>query len=129
LTQQAWARNPEEIGKRYERHEREFEEKESYKWVAGLPETGQLPAGVRPIIVGDAEAHIYEFLAVLDAKRQDYMLRAADYRGFTAEGQVLFEAVAQQAVQTRYTLSLKRRPDRDARETELVHDGRNSMLV
>ena len=119
MAQQAWSRDSAEMGQRDARHERGFEEKESYKWVAALPETGQLPVGVQPIIVGDAEAHIYELLAVLDEKGLDYVIRAADYRGFTEEGQGLFAAIAQQVVQSRYRLSLKRRPDREARETEL----------
>jgi hypothetical protein len=37
----------------------------------------------------------------------------------TEEGQALFEAIAQQTVQQRFTLSLKRRPDREACEAEL----------
>lgn len=119
LDQAVWARDPGQTGVRHQRHERAFAEKESYKWVQGLPETGVLPATIKPVIVCDAEAHIYEFLDVLHAQSLDYIVRAADCRGFTAEGQALFEAVAAQPVADTYTLMLKRRPDRAAREARL----------
>jgi hypothetical protein len=118
LGQHAWARDPDQVGSRHQRHERAFEEKESYKWVDGLPDTGLLPKTVRPIVVCDAEAHIYEFLDVLHARTLDYIVRAADYRSFTSEGQALFEAVSAQAVQHRFTLRLQRRPDRPARDAQ-----------
>jgi hypothetical protein len=57
-----WARNTEQTGLRHQRHERGFADKESCKWVEGLPDEFQ------PIIVCDAEAHIYEFLDVLHAR-------------------------------------------------------------
>lgn len=120
LKQEVWARDPAETGKRAKRHERAFTEKESYKWVDGLPETVDLAPGVEPLVVCDAEAHIYELLAVLHQRQLDYVIRAADYRSFTLEGQALFAAVAQQAVQEQFELSLKRRPDREARTAQVA---------
>jgi hypothetical protein len=49
----------------------------------------------------------------------DFIVRPADARGFTEEGQALFAAIAQQAAQKRFILRLKRRPDREARDAEL----------
>jgi len=119
LEQQVWVRNPEELGKSQDRHERAFEEKESYKWVNGLPEVAQGLGDTAPIVVCDAEAHIYEFLAELHTQSLDYIVRAADYRSFTPEGEALFEAVAVQPAQHTFTLALKRRPDREARTAQL----------
>jgi hypothetical protein len=119
LKQRVWVRAASPPGPHDHRHERAFAAKESYKWVDGLPECADLPPEVKPIVVCDAEAHIYEFLAVLHERELDYVIRAADYRSFTAAGQALFAAVAQQAVQTSFTLSLQRRPDRAARHAHL----------
>jgi len=120
VKQVVWARNPAETGKRAQRHERAFTEKESYKWVDGLPERAERPPGVQSLVVCDAEAHIYELLDVLQERGLDYVIRAADYRSFTPEGQSLFEAVAQQAMQEQFTLNLKRRPDREARTAQMA---------
>lgn len=119
MEQQVWVRYDEETGKRHQRHQRPFEEKESYKWVKGLPKAN--PTNSRPgyVVVCDAEAHIYEFLAEMGEQGVDFIVRAADARGFTEAGQALFAAIAQQTVQQRFRLSLKRRPDREARDAEL----------
>jgi hypothetical protein len=117
IEQQVWVRGDEETGKRHQRHQRPFEEKESYKWVKGLPKA--VDGAQKYVVVCDAEAHIYEFLAEMREQRVDFIVRAADARGFTEEGQALFAAIAQQAAQQRFTLSLKRHPDRPARNAEL----------
>jgi hypothetical protein len=117
LEQQVWVRRDEESGKRHQRHQHPFEEKESYKWVKGLPKAVEGAPGY--VVVCDAEAHIYEFLAEMAAQTMDFIVRAADARGFTQEGQALFAAIAQQAVQQRFTLSLKHHPDRQGRQAEL----------
>lgn len=119
IQQQVWVRRDEEVGKRHQRHQRPFEEKESYKWVKGLPKGERPDGGQGYVVVCDAEAHIYEFLDEMVTQSMDFIVRAADARGFTEQGQALFEAIAQQAVQQRFTLSLKRRPDREARNAEL----------
>lgn len=119
VKQRVWVRDAAETGKRHQRHERAFTEKESYKWVDGLPAEEDVPPEVQPLVVCDAEAHIYELLEVLHQRALDYVIRAADYRSFTADGQALFAAVAQQPVQARFALDLKRRPDRKARTAHL----------
>lgn len=119
LKQDVWARNDDELGKSKRRKERDFEEKESYKWVMGLPDREQLPDTLEAIVVCDAEAHIYEFLAELQTQSLDYIVRATDYRGFMPDGQALFAAIAEQPVQHTYPLELKRRPDRAARTAHL----------
>jgi hypothetical protein len=120
LKQLVWARDAAQTGKRAQRHQRAFAEKESHKWVDGLPEKSEIPPEVHPLVVCDAEAHIYELLAVLEKRGLDYVIRAADYRSFTPEGQALFALVAQQAVQAQVELLLKRRPDREARTAQLA---------
>jgi hypothetical protein len=108
-----------EKSQRSTRHERAFAEKESYKWVKGLPKQAWAKALPSAVIVCDAEAHIYEFLDEVLTQELDFIVRASDYRSFTPDGQSLFQAVAQQAVQDRYTIELQRRPDRDARSAEV----------
>lgn len=119
IEQQVWVRSDAETGKRHQRHQRPFEEKESYKWVKGLPQADQTNSGQGYVVVCDAEAHSYECLDEMVEQGFDFIVRAADARGFTEEGQALFASIAQQRVQQRFTLTLKRRPDREARDAEL----------
>lgn len=116
IHQQVWARQDEKVGARHCRHTRAFEEKESYKWVKGLPLAEVSDNRQQAIIVCDAEAHIYEFLDEMVGQELDFIVRAADARSVTTDGVALFEALAQQPCQQRVTLRLKRRPDREARD-------------
>jgi hypothetical protein len=117
VAQQVWVRSAAGLGKRAKRHETAFEDKESYKWVDGLREWASRQSGAQGITVCDREAHIYAFLdATLEAKL-DFIVRAASGRSFTVDGQDLFQAIAFAPVATEKTIQVKRRPDRDARET------------
>jgi hypothetical protein len=119
LDQQVWVRRDEDTGQRAKRHERPFEQKESYKWVQGLPAPEAVTDTPALVVVCDAEGHIYEFLDVVVERSLDFVVRAADVRSFTPDGQALFEAVAQQAVQQQYVISLKRRSDCAARDAQV----------
>lgn len=114
--QQVWARSDDEIGKRHQRHERPFADKESHKWVAGLPEAPIDDVARQVVTVGDAEGHIYEFLDETLARGGEFLVRAAKGRAVTPDGDDLFEAVSRLPVQDRYRLTLQRRPDRPERE-------------
>ena len=117
--QQVWVRDEAETGKRHQRHQRAFEEKESHKWVEGLPEAKALGEETRLIGVCDREAHIYEFFAACVSRGLDFIVRASKGRSFTTAEQPLFAAIAQQPAQAEYILELKRRPDREARQAQV----------
>lgn len=119
LAQQVWVRRDEASGKRAQRHSRPFADKESYKWVKGLPVLAATADGPPGVVVCDAEGHIYEFLDAVLERSLDFIVRAADARSFTVDDQALFEAVAQQPVPQVFTLALKRRPDRQARQAQV----------
>lgn len=117
--QQVWVRAVSQTGQRHKRHERRFEEKESYKWVLGLPDLKAATSVTQVVTVCDREAHIYEFFAaVLDADI-DFLVRAARGRSTTEEDEVLFEEVATWPVQDAYRLDLKRRPGCPARQAQV----------
>lgn len=116
--QEVWVREP-GGGKRDQRHARRFEQKESFKWVDGLPDLAGVTPLTQIVTVCDREAHSYELLDHLQEHAIDWIVRASRGRGFTQDGQELFEAVRSWPVQQRYTLTLKRRPDREPRDAQV----------
>lgn len=118
--QQVWVRDARQTGKRQQRHEREFREKESYKWVSGLPDLAAVREVAQVVTVCDREGHLYEFLDEALTQGSDFVVRASRGRGFTPAGSEVFAAVAQWPVQERFTLTLNRRPDRPARAAQVV---------
>lgn len=116
LEQVVWARPEETAG---DRHRRAFEDKESYKWVQGLPDQATQAALPEAIVISDRESHIYEYLDELVERGFGFVVRAAQGRGFTLDKQDVFAALATQPVQASLTVSLPRRPDREAREAQV----------
>lgn len=113
--QQIWSRPEDEVGKRNKRHERAFEDKESYKWVKGLPEM-DYPIVAQVITVCDREAHIYEFIDEVVGRSMDVIVRACKGRALTPEEEDVFEYVSQFPVQTCYRLSVKQPDNHQSRE-------------
>jgi hypothetical protein len=118
LAQQVWVRH--ETSKRGRRHESAFAEKESYKWVTGVPEGLTEEAQTQWVTVCDREAHIYAFFDAMHARGMDYIVRATRERSFTPDGREVWALVADLPVQARYTLMLQRRPDRAARSAQVA---------
>jgi hypothetical protein len=119
VSQQVWVRRAEETGKRQRRKERLLEDKESYKWIQGLPDLGAETAGIRQIIVADRESDIYEVFQAASAQR-DFVIRAARNRAVPASAQgYLFETVRASPVQYRYRLHVQGTPTRQERQAEV----------
>jgi hypothetical protein len=120
--QQVWMRDEATKGKSAQRHERAFADKESYKWVNGLPPllNPLEDVGAECVTVCDREGHIYEFLDEVVNRSQAVIVRACQGRSFTLDGVELFTAVAQLPVQDLFMLHLARHPERAERDAELA---------
>lgn len=119
VEQQVWVRDPEETGKSQQRHEREFSDKESYKWVAGLPSMEEEALAQQVVTICDREAHIYEFVDMARDQGHDFIVRAMRGRSFSPAGQEIFDFLSELPVEKRYTIQLKAHPRRDAREAQV----------
>lgn len=116
VAQRVWVRPESELGKRAQRHETAFEDKESYKWVDGIRERASGQVWTSGITVCDREAHVYEFLAATVDVQLDFIVRAASGRSFTVDGEELFDAIAFAPLAAVKTISVKRRPEHEERE-------------
>lgn len=125
VKQLVWRRPPAVAGSRHARHTTPFAEKESYKWVEGLPDRTLAEGRCGPwITVCDREAHIYAFLEALAMCDLDFIVRAAQGRSTTLDAEnncaALFDAVAQQPLLAESRLTLKRHPAREARSARVA---------
>lgn len=77
--QKIYARNPKEVKPKW--YERDFEEKESYRWAESVHCLGKcLPPQTRCVVVADREADIFEHLQACQSNNLDFVIRSCSDR-------------------------------------------------
>jgi hypothetical protein len=98
LYQHSWTRPLEGLGKAAQRHSRDFEDKESYRWYAAMKEVNDvLGDPIHKIHIADREADIYELFFSAFEANTDLIIRAKHNRK-TAEGSLVWDLVSNQQV-------------------------------
>ena len=111
LHQEVWARDPADIGKHHQRHERPLEDKESSRWLRALDAVHRaVPASVEVLTVGDREADIYALLAFERPAHSHLLIRAAQDRRVDGEAGHLRAAVEAAPEAGRYELLVRQHP-------------------
>ena len=135
IDQVRWMREKGRKPSRYQRKERPYEDKESYKWQQAHERmTARLSTTTNVVSVADREADVFQYLQYLDGNNQRFVVRAAQNRSLetleTTDGR-LWEFMAKQPVVTtrivdirqrgaqRATSGQKKRPARRARKARL----------
>ena len=82
LDVQCWARDPDQVGKRHQRHSKTIEEKESYKWIKSYRNVCAVQArcpDTQLIVMADREADIHElFVEYLQTRKSAQLLIRAE---------------------------------------------------
>ena len=119
--QQVWVRSAETIGKRHKRKERLIEDKESMKWLNGLPDVPEAVKadGTKVVMVSDRESDVYEVLQACSQRPDlEAVIRASWNRALTdGKNQHLFEAIRAQPILHNYPIHIQAtatRIERDA---------------
>lgn len=119
LAQQAWTRDPHEVGQRHQRHQRPIEDKESYKWLHGLDEsTRDLPSAVEAIMVSDRESDIFEYFVHPRAPNVHLLVRARHDRNLADETDQLWLTLSSSPVRGKIQVEVGRRPNQPPRVAE-----------
>lgn len=94
LSQEVWARDPEELGKKSTRRQRRPQEKESWRWRTGFEEVERrIPADQEVIGIADRESDIYFVLAMPRRENLHLLIRCAHNRAVQNEHGYLRQAV------------------------------------
>ncbi len=121
LSQEVWARDPEDIGKRHRRKGLPVEAKESAKWLRALKQTEQRlnSAGISVVTVADREADVYELFALAAELEGQWLIRARHDRKLAGDEGKLLGAVESARPCVCTTVELPRADDRPARQARL----------
>jgi len=121
LDAQCWSRDPSEQGKKYQRHERPIEQKESMKWLRSfqrVSEVQKLCPTTMLVSIGDRESDIYELFqtAVHTPHAPKLLVRAERTRHRKIEQQELWEYMGQQEIAGSLEIHVPRRGNSKARD-------------
>jgi len=121
LDAQCWARDPQDRGKRYRRHDLPIEQKESMKWLRSfrkVAEFQKLCPDTLLVSIGDRESDLYELFveAVKDPGGPGLLVRAEKSRNRKVEEQFLWEFMSHQDVVGSLKIHVPRRGSRKARD-------------
>ncbi len=120
LSQEVWARNPEEVGKKRTRRERPPQEKESWRWRTGFEEVERrVPPDQEVIGIADRESDIFFVLAMPRRKNMHLLIRSAHNRSVQNEHAYLRQAVEAAPVLGTCGMELPRTRKRQPRRATL----------
>ena len=127
LSVRMWARDPEAFGRGGKWWEREFAEKESYKWVECLMDVeAALAPEQRVLLVSDRESDIFDYMAAPRRANTHLLIRACYPRRVEMPGEngptsgKLFDMVAGAPAAGTLTVLLPRKPGKRRREAVLT---------
>lgn len=118
IEQHRWKRAPEEMGKKHQRKQRAYEEKESFKWQrAGSAMRARLGADLsqRVISVCDREADITGYLAWQQAIDGRYVVRASADRALCSSTERLWASLEAAPLLGKIEIEVPQRGGRSAR--------------
>lgn len=132
LDQQVWIRDLKDLGKKQQRKQRPFADKESAKWVRALHGSlDLLPEGISTITIADREADIFELFRAPRPAKADLLIRACRERRIQCKAEVdhLWPVMLKSPVRGKITVEVaanKEGPPRTANCT--IHFEKTSLL-
>ncbi|HCM1915985.1 TPA: IS4 family transposase [Salmonella enterica subsp. salamae serovar 28:r:e,n,z15] len=121
IEQQRWSRESDSYGKKHQRKQRPYEEKESYKWQKASEHMAQRLGEIqsRVISVCDREADIWHYLDYKLSQRQRFVVRAAQNRLLAEAPGKLFSLPEHLTEAGSHTLNVVQKGGRAARQTQM----------
>ena len=119
IDQQRWIRTSDDRGKKHERKQRPYEDKESFKWQKSSENIKpRLGAQISKVIsVCDREADVYEYIRFQLTHGRRFVVRATQNRILIDDERLLFDALATEPVLGKYTIGVPQRGGRKARKS------------
>ena len=120
LHHQMWTRDPETVGLKHQRHQRQTADKESQRWLTARSQTQQMvPPEVEVVTVADREADIFDLFALERPAHSHLLIRAASSRPVEHAAKHLWPLLQQAAVAGAMTVEVGRGDDHPARQAQV----------
>ncbi len=115
-----WTRDPETVGLKHQRHQRQTADKESQRWLTALSQTQQMvPPDLQVVTVADREADIFDLFAMERPAHSHLLIRAAYSRRVEHEAKHLWPLLQQTPVAGQMTVEVGRGDEHPARQAQV----------
>jgi hypothetical protein len=117
IDQKRWCRDIETRGQKHQRRERDYEDKESYKWEENSKNISKRMGELmtRVISVCDRESDIYDYMKYKLKNNQRFIVRAAHNRRLEEKGAHLFDGITNAPLLGEYEINIEQKGGRVAR--------------
>ena len=120
LHQQVWSRDPDAVGAKHQRKEREIEDKESFRWLqTAAAVEAAVPDHITLIQVADREGDIFELFAQPRREGSHLLIRAAQNRRVEGPQRHLWDQAEAAPVAAEFELLVRQTPHHTMRKAEL----------
>ena len=123
LSQKSWVREEAQKGQAKQRRKRNFQDKESAKWLTALRDVeNALPEGTRALLIQDREADVFDFFAAQRRPGIDLLIRVAQAHRVVIIGDQrsnVYDAVMAAPVETTLSVTVGAKPGQKEREASL----------
>ncbi len=120
LHHQLWTRDPNTVGLKHQRHQRQTADKESQRWLTALTQTQHLvPPEVQMVTVADREADIFDLFALERPEHSHLLIRAAYSRRVEHPVRHLWPLLQQTPVAGEMTVEVGRGDEHPARQAKV----------
>jgi Transposase DNA-binding/Transposase Tn5 dimerisation domain len=120
LAQEIWARDPNTLGKKHHRKQKETKDKESQRWLDAERKTLEsIQPGQTIITVADREADIFDLFSQVAAGDGEFLIRASHNRCVESELSYLIPTIEAQTIAGYTTVEIGRNPVNAARAARL----------
>ncbi|WP_330982379.1 MULTISPECIES: IS4 family transposase [Enterobacterales] len=121
IDQQRWSRETATYGKKHQRKERPYEEKESFKWQLSSQLMAQRLGDIQSNVISvcDREADIWQYLNYKTSQGQRFVVRAAQNRRLEDGAGKLFDLPERLTQAGSHTLNVVQKGGRAARQAQM----------
>lgn len=122
IDQHWWIRDPDQRGRKHQRKQRDYPQKESYKWERTSRHIARRMGLLMPRVIEltDAEGDVYEFLQYKREQGHRYVVRISQNRALSGEDRKLWAHLAEQSELTRMCVDVPQRGGRKARQASVA---------
>ena len=131
IDQNRWCRDAADRGKKHQRDNRPYDEKESYKWEENSRVISERMGDLMPNVISvcDREADVYEYISYKIENNQRFIVRASNDRNVEDTKNSLFAQISEAKKIGEYCIEITQKGGRKARAATIILQAKEITIM